>query len=1164
MLLASWVMMGSLGAGNAEAASPVAAPGKLHMGRRVQTARSGDASDSAAQLPCNLELGFRVTTGPRGWAFGEFRDRTTFEMIPLTRMMVESDAKQTNRFVVRLDQGELYVISRGGGSSIPFRTAYAEGVAKGTEYVLSVDPIANELRVVMLDGEVELRRDGEVQTVRSGQMGVVGQGRTIEVTSLRAANVIQWWIDFPVVLDSDDLPLDDTARARLAASITAYRQGNLELALELLPEAGEARSAAVAVGEAERVYRAAVLLAAGEVAEARRWLGNAEASTRIGTPLRVLLRALTHPLIAGTDTGETAVSPVGERSASEWLALSFFEQSRHRLDDALEAARRASLKAPRFGAVWARLAELEFGAGRHGKARTALSRAMELSPASAAVSALDGFVKASLGEMRAARKSFERAIELDPRHANGWLGRGLCRIRAGDAEGGGEDLRIAAALDPDRSLLRSYAGKAFAQAGESKRARQEWDYARVLDDADPTPWLYSALERASGNEVNEALRELGESMRRNDNRAVYRSRELLDEDRAIRGANLALMYQDAGLEDFAEREATRAVEADYMQAAAHLFLANSYDALRDPRQVNLRYESPWYSEYLLANLLSPVGASPLSPTISQHEYTRLFEKEGPGLVNRTLWTSNGDWLERAAQFGRWGNFAYALDADVRSNRGWRGNEDQEQLTLTATVKQQVGPEDSVWAQVTYYDAESGDVRQLMDPGESQARYRFDERLEPMALAGWHHRWSPDSSTLVLLSGWSSGIAYTNPTAPSYVILGDTHGAENMLPSKRAMDIESRFVGGGLEIQQILKKGSHTLVGGARVQIGTFDVDTEVKTTDLDRRAPGFGGMQRYEVTPGFDRLNVYGYDTWQPWERLRVTGGLTYDRLGMPANFRAPPTSEDEETMTRLLPKVGVSWEPWLGGTLRGSYTRTLSGVSFDQSVRLEPVQVAGYNQAYRGLIPEAKLGSLGGQEMETFGLAFDHRFPSDTFVVVTAEDLTSQADPMAGVYRHDQITQQVTEEQLRRNVEYRERSLSVTLGQLAGDWFAINVSYRLSESSLEENWEAASFANYGLRERAVLHQVDLGARFHHPSGWFARWNSGWRVQYRSGKGYDLPGDEFWQHDVWLGWRGYQRRVEVAVGLLNLTDRNYGLDPLSYYLELPRERMLVVDFRLQF
>jgi tetratricopeptide (TPR) repeat protein len=1164
MLVAACWILGIAAAWTADAAGAMAAPGKLQIGRRVQTARSGDPSESAAQLPCDLELGFRVTTGARGWAFGEFRDRTTFEMIPLTRMMVESDTKQTNRFVVRLDQGELYVISRGGKSSIPFRTAYAEGAARGTEYVLSVDPAANEMRVVMLDGEVELRRDGEVRTVRSGEIGVVGREPTIRVTPLRASNVIQWWIDFPVVLDPDEVPLDDAARARLAGSISAYRQGHLEGALEHLPEVDSAAVGAGWLSAGERVYRAAVLLAAGEAAEARRWLGDPPASSRAGMPLQILFKALTHPLIAKDTVDQIADSDREGRSGSEWLALSFLEQSRHRLDDALDAARQASLKAPGFGATWARLAELQFGAGRHREAQGSLGRAIELSPESAAVWALDGFVKASLGDMKLARHSFDRAIELNARHANGWLGRGLCRIRAGDTEGGGEDLRIAAALDPDRSLLRSYAGKAFAWAGDMMRARQEWEYARGLDDADPTPWLYSALERSAGNEANLALRELGESMRRNDYRAVYRSCELLDEDRAIRGANLAVIYSDVGLGSYAEREATRAVEADYANAAAHLFLANSYDALRDPRQVNLRYESPWYSEYLLANLLAPVGASPLSPAVSQQEYSRMFERDGPGVVNRTLWTSNGDWLERAAQFGRWGNFAYSLDADFRSDRGWLGNEDREQMTLGATVKEQLSPEDSVLVQATYSDAESGDVLQRLDPSQLQAGFRFDERLEPLALAGWHHRWSPESSTLVLLSGWSSWIAYTNPTAPSHLVFRDRAGTENLLVSERASDVESRFVGGGLEIQQILEKGAHSVVGGARVQGGAFDVDAAMSTADLNRLSPGFGTTRRYSTKPDFDRLSFYAYDTWQPWQRLRLTGGLTFDRLRQPTNFREPPTVADDATVTRWLPKLGVTLEPWSGASLRGSYTRALSGVSFDQSIRLEPVQVAGFNQAYRGLLPESRLGSVGAQEMETFGVALDHRYSTDTYLVLMAEDMSSQADPVVGAYWYDDGPRQVTERQLRRDVAYRERSLTVTLGQLAGDWFAFHVRYRLSESSLEAEWEASRFAEAGLQERAVLHQVDLGARFYHPSGWFGRWNSGWHGQWRSARGHDLPGDEFWQHDLWLGWRGLHRQVEIAVGLLNLTDQNYGLDPLSYYLELPRERMLALDFRFQF
>ena len=51
------------------------------------------------------------------------------------------------------------------------------------------------------------------------------------------------------------------------------------------------------------------------------------------------------------------------------------------------------------------------------------------------------------------------------------------------------------------------------------------------------------------------------------------------------------------------REAVRAVNTDYANYSAHLFLANSYDSLRDPNLINLRYETSWYSELLKANLL---------------------------------------------------------------------------------------------------------------------------------------------------------------------------------------------------------------------------------------------------------------------------------------------------------------------------------------------------------------------------------------------------------------------------------------------------------------------------------------------------------------------------------------------------------------------------------
>lgn len=115
-------------------------------------------------------------------------------------------------------------------------------------------------------------------------------------------------------------------------------------------------------------------------------------------------------------------------------------------------------------------------------------------------------------------------------------------------------------------------------------------------------------------------------MAKNQNRQVYRSQLLLDQDRAVRGANLAAVYREAGLTDWSVWEASQATQSDYADYSAHVFLANSYNALRDPNLVSLRYETAAYSEYLLANLLSPIGAVRLSPSVSLHEYSRLFEQ----------------------------------------------------------------------------------------------------------------------------------------------------------------------------------------------------------------------------------------------------------------------------------------------------------------------------------------------------------------------------------------------------------------------------------------------------------------------------------------------------------------------------------------------------------
>src|SRR5262249_23638790 len=139
------------------------------------------------------------------------------------------------------------------------------------------------------------------------------------------------------------------------------------------------------------------------------------------------------------------------------------------------------------------------------------------------------------------------------------------------------------------------------------RATKELRLAKELDPDDPTGWLYSALLKQQQNRINEAVEDLEKSQELNDNRSVYRSGLLLDQDRAVRSANLALLYADADLGDVSVREAGRAVSADYANYSAHVFLANSYEVERRANLSNLRFEAASLNEYLLANLLGPAN-----------------------------------------------------------------------------------------------------------------------------------------------------------------------------------------------------------------------------------------------------------------------------------------------------------------------------------------------------------------------------------------------------------------------------------------------------------------------------------------------------------------------------------------------------------------------------
>jgi outer membrane receptor protein involved in Fe transport len=91
-----------------------------------------------------------------------------------------------------------------------------------------------------------------------------------------------------------------------------------------------------------------------------------------------------------------------------------------------------------------------------------------------------------------------------------------------------------------------------------------------------------------------------------------------------------------------------------------------------------------------------------------------------------------------------------------------------------------------------------------------------------------------------------------------------------------------------------------------------------------------------------------------------------------------------------------------------------------------------------------------------------------------------------------------------------------------------------------------------------------LSGSYTHACGLFAQGEALWSWQKNEGYSPALPGEDFWQLNVFVGYRFPKRRAEIRVGLLNLTDQDYRLNPLNLTSELPRDRTFVASLKFRF
>ncbi|MFL2923752.1 MAG: hypothetical protein ACJ0BN_15195 [Limisphaerales bacterium] len=237
----------------------------------------------------------------------------------------------------------------------------------------------------------------------------------------------------------------------------------------------------------------------------------------------------------------------------------------------------------------------------------------------------------------------------------------------------------------------------------------------------------------------------------------------------------------------------------------------------------------------------------------------------------------------------------------------------------------------------------------------------------------------------------------------------------------------------------------------------------------------------------------------------------------------------------------------------------------FDQSIRLEPTQMAGFVNAYRSVLPESAAGILPGAEQDVAGMAWDQQLgPKDLPDPIRTMAPIPMEPGHWGTFDFYRLPADPADTP--QSLDYEEKSLMISINRLIDPWLFVGNNYRLSHATLDT--ALTQIPNQVLptaesRSYAILHQIELFAGIQHPSGFFARVEGSYNMQSHKGT-QQLRNESLWQSNLWAGYRFWQRRGELSAGILNVEDRDYQLHPVHYYDELPRERTFTARFRLSF
>jgi tetratricopeptide (TPR) repeat protein len=688
----------------------------------------------AAGSQLDLCAGETVATGPRSRAtVALIASNQHLRINQNTTIRIVVEMPQAPRSVIELLQGIIRLFNP-IGRQLDVRTPFVTAGTEGTEFFVAYDPQTEETRAGVIEGLVRVTRGADFVTLDAGQAAVAPRVGPLQRLDIVPADAVRWSIFYPPAMwnlpPQEEMALDP----RVASAWQAWRGGDLRAFAEALNSIPPILPPpAVAPLDPRSLLRlAALLLIVGQVEEAEAAVAQA-ALTNATAPLIPALRAIiavarnrTEDALALSESAVAASRQGSDQAAviGAAIARSYALQSAFRLPEAREILE--TVESADDPLVFARLAELDLSLGNNRAARREAQRANQLAPSLSLTSSILGFAALANFESAAARTAFERAATQNPGDPLPHLGLGLVAIRSGrllsfgsaNLEEGRRELVIAVALDPENSVARSYAGRTYAELRLYPDAFREWALAETADPNDPTAPLYRAFAERALNRPIEALRDIERSIALNDNRAVYRSRLLLDQDLATRTTDLASVYRDLNFEQLALSEGYKSVDVDPANPGAHRFLSDTYLALP-------RHETASDSELLQSLLLQPINVQPLRPRLARdglgildlggpsrvgfNEFSPVFASNGLSVLADAFGGTQGTYGDNFVLSGIHDKFSFSVGQFYYRTEGIRPNNDLRRDIENALVQVALSDRASLFAEYRHSGLKSGDL-----------------------------------------------------------------------------------------------------------------------------------------------------------------------------------------------------------------------------------------------------------------------------------------------------------------------------------------------------------------------------------------------------------------------------------------------------------------------